>query len=419
MSLVRRNLWTYLSSSLLWVVLALIYSIPAWASGSMTPLSALLLALREWLPWIVLSPVIMAIAGKFPWVPGGRIKAAVVILAVAVSAVWGAEYFFQRLFNLRERGPAPMARASDGPEFGPPPGEDGPPPFRENERPDFGEGERPPPPGGERPRRPVNGPARRVLVDRVPEGERALSGPLRHMMHFHVPICLFVIVLAHAYAYHQRMLERERRAAELTASLSEAKLMALQMQLQPHFLFNSLNALSALVHTDPQAADDMIANLSELLRRALGAANHREVTLEKEMEYLECYLGIERVRFGNRLEVDWRIDSNTKHALVPVLVLQPIVENAIRHGVERRRADVGKISIASEVAGGKLRVIVTDNGPGLPAIPSAPRGHGIGVSNTRARLASLYGDDACLTLANATKCGCVATVELPLRRQHS
>jgi LytS/YehU family sensor histidine kinase len=238
---------------------------------------------------------------------------------------------------------------------------------------------------------------------------------MQHLLHFHLPICLFTVMAAHAYAYFRRYQEKERKAVELAAGLAEARLLALQMQLQPHFLFNALNAMSALVHTNPQAADDMITNLSELLRRSLNAGRQREVPLGEELSYVQCYLEIERVRFGSRLTVEWQIADDARAAQVPVLCLQAIVENAIRHGIERRQQDVGRVRIAAERAGDLLRVTVTDNGPGVAPGETRPRGHGVGLGNTRSRLATLHGEAAAVRLENVPAGGCRAVVTLPFR----
>ena len=189
--------------------------------------------------------------------------------------------------------------------------------------------------------------------------------------------------------------------------------------MQPHFLFNALNATAALVRRDPDAAEEMIANLSELLRLALAVRDRHEVPLEQELKHVDSYLEIERVRFGDRLVVEREIAEEARPAYVPVLILQPLVENAIRHGIERRAVDVGRIKITAEIAGERLRLVVTDNGPGLSSSGPARRGHGVGLDNSRARLAALHGDGASIKLATGPAGGCVNTIELPLVLQPS
>src|SRR5262249_49326690 len=180
-----------------------------------------------------------------------------------------------------------------------------------------------------------------------------------------------------------RFQEREVRAAELEKRLVEAKLQALQMQLNPHFLFNTLHGISSLMHKDVEAADRMITRLSDLLRHALNSTETQEVPLEEELAFLRRYLEIEQTRFGNRLTVQMDVGPDPLHARVPNLILQPLVENAIRHGIEPR-ARQGRIQLCAQRQNGELILRVQDNGAGLPA--GGPGREGIGLSNTRARL---------------------------------
>jgi two-component system, LytTR family, sensor kinase len=189
------------------------------------------------------------------------------------------------------------------------------------------------------------------------------------------------------------------------------------MQLHPHFLFNTLHSISALVHKDPEAADRMIARLGDFLRLTLENSGAQEVSLQKELEFLKCYLEIERVRFRDRLTTRLDIDPQSLDTPVPNLILQPIVENALRHGVAPRSSP-GRIEISAKRDNGSLRIQVRDNGPGLPAI-SATNGRfreGLGLANTRARLAQLYGGSHRLELANAPEGGLVVTLEIPAHR---
>jgi LytS/YehU family sensor histidine kinase len=184
------------------------------------------------------------------------------------------------------------------------------------------------------------------------------------------------------------------------------------MQLNPHFLFNTLHAISALVHKDVEAADRMIARLSDLLRYALESTDAQEVPLRQELGFLNRYLEIEQTRFGDRLTVRLDIAPETLDALVPNLVLQPLVENAIRHGIEPR-AKPGRIDLRARRENGRLKLEVCDNGVGLPSgrIPE----EGVGLSNTRARLQQLYGEGHCFELGDAPGGGLMVSVELPFR----
>src|SRR5207248_259251 len=188
-----------------------------------------------------------------------------------------------------------------------------------------------------------------------------------------------IVLISHAAVYYQRYREGELRA-------SQAQLQALKMQLHPHFLFNTLHSISALVHRDPEAADKMIARLGDFLRLTLDASATQEVPLRRELEFLNCYLDIERVRFSDRLTTSIEVDPRVLDCRVPNLILQPLVENAIRHGVSQRTAP-GHVRVSAERLGDALRLEVSDNGSGLSQQPPArPAGSGgVGLSNTRAR----------------------------------
>lgn len=223
-----------------------------------------------------------------------------------------------------------------------------------------------------------------------------------------------VVAIQHVVAYQERARERERRASELEQRLTAARLQALQMQLNPHFLFNTLNAISSLMHQNVDAADRMLVRLSELLRRALDSRDRQEVRLREELAFLERYLEIEQTRFGARLTVERAVEDDLLDVLVPNLVLQPLVENAIKHGIERQRR-AGVIRVGARLDGPDVVLTVRDNGPGLRAVTPGPRGHGIGLSNTRRRLEQLYGTRQELVMRNADGGGTEVEVRLPYR----
>jgi len=206
--------------------------------------------------------------------------------------------------------------------------------------------------------------------------------------HFNLLIYWVIVTVSHAFDYYRKYREREFRASELEKRLVQAKLQALQMQLNPHFLFNTLHSISSLMHKDVEAADRMIARLSDLLRAALEGAETQEVTLRQELELLQLYLSIEQIRFGNRLTVKMNIAPDTLEAQVPNLILQPLVENAIRHGIEPR-ARPGCIELLAHRQDGTLALVVSDDGGGLGENGTIKEG--VGLSNTRARLRELYG----------------------------
>ena len=228
--------------------------------------------------------------------------------------------------------------------------------------------------------------------------------------HFHSDFFTYLAIAAcsHAVKFYDKFRERELRASELEASLAQAQLQALKMQLQPHFLFNTLQTIAELVHQDPVGADQMILRLSELLRMTLQSNGINEVSLQDEIDFLKVYLEIEQARMGDRLAVTMRIAPDTCVARVPSLLLQPLVENAIRHGIAPYAAG-GEITITSARENGSLHLLVRDTGPGLPS--GNVRTTGVGLANTRARLRQLYGSGARLDLANDH--GLVVSVELP------
>jgi signal transduction histidine kinase len=205
-----------------------------------------------------------------------------------------------------------------------------------------------------------------------------------------------VLTAGFAREFFLREQERGREAIALQAQLAEARLDALRMQLNPHFLFNTLHAVSALVERDPAGVRKMIARLSELLRHTIDARAADEVTLREELAFLRRYLDIMEIRFQGRLQVTMNVAPEALDALVPNLVLQPIVENALEHGVSRVEGD-GRLELSARIADDDLVVAVCDNGPGLGETASRD-GSGVGLANTRARLAQLYGDAGALTL---------------------
>ena len=224
-----------------------------------------------------------------------------------------------------------------------------------------------------------------------------------------------LLLLNQVFRYYRRFREGELRASRLQTQLTSAQLEALKMQLHPHFLFNTLHSISALLHRDPEDADRMIARLGDFLRLTLENSGTQEVSLQKELEFLTCYLEIERIRFQDRLTTSLDVDPSALDTPVPNLILQPIVENALRHGVAQTRGP-GRIEISAKRENGSLRIRVRDNGPGLKAITRPDDGlkEGVGLSNTRARLEQLYGASHRFELANAEGGGLLVTLEIPV-----
>jgi LytS/YehU family sensor histidine kinase len=220
-----------------------------------------------------------------------------------------------------------------------------------------------------------------------------------------------VVGLSYALAYYRESQERALTAAHLETRLMEARLRTLEAELHPHFLFNTLHAISTLVHSNPEAADRMISHLSDLLRLTFDRSGEPGVSLQEELEFLQKYLEIEQTRFQDRLSVRFNIDPETLDAEVPRMILQPLVENAIKHGVSPR-AGQGVIQITAERRNGSLSIEVADNGVGLSAGAKARLNSGVGLSNTRDRLACLYGEQQRLEFSDGTD-GLAVRMEIP------
>ena len=222
---------------------------------------------------------------------------------------------------------------------------------------------------------------------------------------------LAVDAVAHAAVAVSRAHDREVEAERFRTQLAESRLAALTAQLQPHFLFNTLQGISTLIQRDPRAADAMLANLSDLLREVLRRGQQREVELQEELAVLQPYLEISRQRFGDRLSVGVVCDDAAGRALVPFFILQPLVENSLRHGIEAH-AGAGSIAVDARRANGKLILTVTDDGPGEGAA-ATENGRGVGLTNTIARLRELYGDAQSLDVSRPADGGYRVRVTIP------
>jgi two-component system LytT family sensor kinase len=233
--------------------------------------------------------------------------------------------------------------------------------------------------------------------------------------YFDYGIQLYWIILLFKFAYEYYVLYQDRKvkAAELEAELAQAQLQALRMQLQPHFLFNTLNAISVLIQKDPPLARKTLGLLSDLLRSTLDLIGVQYVTLRSELEFLNRYLQIEQTRFGDRLVVEVNPLPDTLDALVPNMILQPLVENSIKHGMSQVRGAT-RIAIGARRGNGRLILQVNDNGPGLETQRKELR-EGLGLATTRERLLKMYGDEQSFDLAPGTEGGASATVTIPFQ----
>jgi LytS/YehU family sensor histidine kinase len=233
-------------------------------------------------------------------------------------------------------------------------------------------------------------------------------------MRFTVPIYWCVVCVCWVVHYFRDAGERERRTLELEARLTQANLQTLKMQLQPHFLFNTLNAISSLIHENPKAADDMVGSLSQFLRTTLEVSAKNEVPLRTELLFVDRYLEIQQTRFGDRLRIQREFDSTVLDALVPPLLLQPLVENAIRHGIESCETG-GTLTIRALREQEVLHLEISDDGAGFSGVQMLEAGNGIGLSNTKARLQELYGDQHQFKLTANQPTGACVTIEIPFR----
>ena len=239
---------------------------------------------------------------------------------------------------------------------------------------------------------------------------RLFTGYLASWFTLDAIVYCMLLAVYHALVYYRVSQDRALRASQLEAKLAQAQLQVLRMQLQPHFLFNTLHTISALMHKDVKRADSMIAALSDLLRMSLRSVGVQEVELREEIDFLQRYLEIMSLRFGDRLTIALDIDEQVLDARVPTLVLQPLVENALRHGFgDGMRAGQVRVTVAPD--GDMLRCEVVDNGRGFPASGGAREG--VGISNTRARLRHLYGERFSLELMSNPGGGARVSLTIP------
>ena len=256
-----------------------------------------------------------------------------------------------------------------------------------------------------------------ALFHSTPYGGGAVSWFLTSLP-FGVAVYFAVLGVEHAVRYFLEARERETQAARLSAQLAEARLGALRMQMQPHFLFNSLNAIAVIVRDrDTATASRMLEQLGEMLRRVMRADRPQEVTLAEELDFVRQYLAIEEIRFSDRLRPAFDVDRHVLSAAVPEFLLQPLVENALRHGLAKR-VTATLLRIEARREGDELILSVIDDGPG-PGGTAADQAEGVGLGNTRERLATLYGDRASLDLIATPEGGATVTVRLPYRELHT
>jgi signal transduction histidine kinase len=263
---------------------------------------------------------------------------------------------------------------------------------------------------------------RQLLDSSLADSERTFFNRtwVTFLMNMPLDFSMYCFILSTIYVvdFYKRFQAEQVKSSELKAALANSQLQALKMQLHPHFLFNTLNSISALIHEDVRSADQMVARLGDFLRLTLENSGELEVTFKQEMDFVDCYLEIEKVRFQERLDVRREITAETLQAEVPNLILQPIIENAIRHGISRQTG-VGRLAIRGHKVKDKLQIEIEDNGPGLTTTPQAGNGKvaksGIGLANTRARLTHLYGPEFRLEIKNTVPHGLIVLIEIPFK----
>ena len=247
------------------------------------------------------------------------------------------------------------------------------------------------------------------------------SSQLTRNWFVNLPMYCLLLSCIYMVDFYRRFRAEQLKSSELKAALANSQLNALKMQIHPHFLFNTLNSISALVHKDAEAADEMLTRLGDFLRMTLESSGDHEVSLKQEMDFVRHYLEIESVRFHDRLVVKMNIDPETLPARVPNLILQPIVENAIKHGISRQ-SKVGSVIISSKRRGDRLQILVEDTGPGLLQLSNGngngSKSVGIGLSNTRERLAHLYEENYRFEIKNEVPHGVIVTLEIPFETKN-
>ena len=365
-----------------WIAVVFLFALQLKVVSGFTLSQALRLSGPLWIIWLVLAPVTIWLALRYPYGQGHNIRHAAIHLAGCLAILFTSQSLTRKFLEnqqgfIRPGGPPPWVqmrlKSANIPDTS----------NQENQN-----------SGETRPfGLPLNLSAARSTFDML--------------------IFWTLVSSCQAYTWIRRAQERDRHVIAAEASAKQAQLMALQSQLNPHFLFNSLNAITTLVHTDPNAADEMLTDLSGLLRASLDSKSTPTIPLRRELQLLDNFLDIEKKRFGDRLNVQMEIDPKLQDSPVPTFILQPLIENAIRHGIERTSSE-GTITLTVLEHEGKMQISIRDTGPGLDSKVSSASRTGIGLANTRQRLDRLYGEHATLSLSNPKEGGCRVLIELPL-----
>lgn len=372
----------------LWLVIAMVFATEFYFSANgmgigITWWDAARTAFRDWVPWMLISPAVVFLARRFR-LHRDRWRRHLVIHLAACSSL---TVFYAGLLAVTD----PFA-PSGGIAFS------GPGVTNGSDKPDNG----------------ANGAGYGIkLYAHAGKWTRLLSMGMVKAQ-FAIPVYWCIVCVCWMIIHFREASKRESRTLELETLLMQSNLQALKMQLQPHFLFNTLNAISSLIHENPRMADDMIGSLSQFLRATLESSSENEIPLSKELDFIDCYLEIQQTRFGERLQIRREISDTVLGALVPPLILQPLVENAVRHGVEPMEAG-GTVTIRAWRNEDTLHLSISDTGPGFTGNKGPAGGSGIGLSNTRARLSNLYGGQHEFRLSDSPPTGARVTIQIPFR----
>ncbi len=324
----------------------------------------LLMVLSDWYLWAAFTPLIYWIVKRYPIRSGHLLTDIPINIVLSVSVVMMKQFVDALIIHFLLGDSMPMPR---GPEFAP--------------EMDFG--------------------------DTLNHGLFSPKVLVLFLVYWIIVSVIYII------QYNRQLKERELTSSRLETHLARAQLQALQMQIQPHFLFNTLNSISSLLRQNVDAADEMLAKLSDMLRYTLNHDDVQLIPLKEEIDFLICYLDIEIIRYQDRLAVVFDIDKEIENSLVPYMLLQPLVENSVRHGISQKSSQ-GILSVRARIVGKDLEIIVKDNGPGMQVKNKRPIHEGIGISTTRKRLSHLYGSDFCLEFASPDNKGTTVRIRLPL-----
>jgi two-component system, LytTR family, sensor kinase len=341
-------------AAVIWTAIGLVFALPSLAAGGDWH-RPLLASLGQWWSWGLLAPLIIAVDQWMPFSSKQLLRRVIAHLFLSLVFTAGYVYLFAAVVAAMRL--APWSRLLHW----------------------------------------------QLLINAIP------------MFLWSVLVYCLIVGVWQAYLYHQRYLSGELRVERLERSFSEARLNALRMQLDPHFLFNALNTISAQVEREPRLARQMIEHLGDLLRLSLENKDRQEVLLMEEMAFLDHYLAIQRIRFGDRLRFETQIDAEVKYAVVPCLVVQPLVENAIRHGISSRSMG-GTVVVSAQRVEEQLEIRITDDGVGLPQGWTLESSAGLGLSVTRERILGLHpGGGSRFLVRRLRQGGTEAVILLPLR----